>query len=140
MAPEIQMFAKANQANHGPQVCAYRQSFAAQSLALEDHASDEESPLLLWSAFCTAHEIHTSCGSFKANKIKLKVYMTSGISIIGCLGTEILRGKMLYCEKEAFSFSTPLAYMSYWKANDQSNVITWYRKCDGDAITCCKVM
>jgi hypothetical protein len=34
--------------------------------------------------------------------------MTSGISIIGCLGTEILRGKMLYGEKEAFSFSTSL--------------------------------
>lgn len=140
MAPEIQMFAKANQANHGPQVFAFRQSFAVQSLALEDHASDEEAPLLLWSAFYTASEIHTTCDSFEENKIKLKGYMTSGISIIGCLGTEILRGKMLYCEKEAFSFSTPLAYMSYWKENEQSNVIKWYRKCEGDAITCCKVM
>jgi len=46
-------------------------------------------------------------------KLKELRYMTSGISIIGCLGTEILRGRILYCEKDAFSFSTPLAYLSY---------------------------
>ena len=65
----------------------------------------------------------------KQSKWNLR-YMTSGISIIGCLGTEILRGRILYCEKDAFSFSTPLAYLSYWKAKGQNNVIAWFRQCD----------
>jgi hypothetical protein len=50
VAPEIQMFAKATQANPG-QACTIHQAlFFHQSfvvLALEDHPSDEEAPLLL---------------------------------------------------------------------------------------------